>query len=459
MSTPTTRPAGASGGPRAACLGPAGITGPLGRRLLDIKDAGAVLEGAVSTGYRQVWIGPSVLSLLGLPPSFEVPTSHEATRYKYGIAHPWAGAARAAGWTLSTEPAGLSPWVGFSRGDQVVDVVVAPWDQDNPFGAAETAPELLGALELYAAQLGLRYRRSPGASGLALMRAVHSGRGGIALPETGTPAPPAVAGIDSEAVGSWLSPTEPEGEWLHGWDLNGMYLAACSSAELGFGEAVHHPRAHVAGREFNEPGRAGYWRATIDGTSSLPLPFKADGKLHWYTAPTLELAGELGLVVRLRECWVYPERRRWLEPWYARLRDARTALMADPSPAGRLALEAVKATYTRTLGRLAGHWLEVGDATFRPDWRDVVITRARANMHRHLRKATAAPMAISADAVVFSSPHEDPADAGQALGLEVGAQLGKWKHTGRLPRARWHRKAYRSKSTAIRALLDALEPV
>lgn len=419
--------------PRAAALVPLGLLTCAGRRVsVDVADAPRVLETAARLGIRQVWIGPEQAARLKIPARFTVPKARRADAYRYGVAHVWSDAAGAAGWVSSSDPPGLAPWVGFRRGDQWVDVVLPSWSPDNPFAGATNAAVLLGALQDYAELLGLRYRRSPGTTGIALMRAVHSGRRAVQLEEAPTLPHPA-GKIDSEAPGSWLSPEiEGAGAWLHAWDVNAMYLAACSSAELGFGEPEHIDRRRISSVLHWRPG---YWLAAIDALPSrFPRPFVVDGRPRWYTTPALQWAAELALQVDIREGWVYPEQHRWLEPWYACLRDARRALMASDEPARRLALGAVKATYTRALGRLAGGWLQAGDETFRPDWRETVVDRARANMHRHLVRVEnitgRVPVALNADAVVYASVHRDPDEAAAELGLQVSEQLGKWKHAG-----------------------------
>lgn len=443
--------------PRAAVLIREGFLLSQGRvEAVNVTDSAQVFERAAALGLRQVWAGPVIARALDFPDTFKVPPAAISTRFRFGVAHPWLDRAVGYGWEPSTDPRGLSPWLGMTRGAAWVDLVVAGWSDDNPFRKATSAAMLLEALGLFSTALGLRFRRSPGATGTALMRAVHEGPGGTKLPEAHV-APPGLQGEVERGAGQskapeyWIADQLPTTGWLHGWDLNGMYLAAASSAELGFGVPERRLKAPVEG--------AGYWRAQVKmkAEPAFPLPFIADGKLRWYTAPALEFLAELGAKINVREAWIYPERKRWLEPWYARLRDARTELGRDPAPAARLALDAVKLTYTQALGRLAGRWLQgTGDDAFRPDWRDTVVARAHANMWRHLVKATAAPVAFNADAAVFASTHQDPVAAARALGLQVGLQLGKWKHTSTLEARKAPRKA-KGQEGQLRALLSALK--
>lgn len=431
-----------------AVLIPAGVKTSTGWIATDTHDAVKVLRAAVELGAKQLWIGPATAAYLGLPEFFVVPTSAEP--HRYGIPHPWLAPALQT-WPASTSNAGLAPWLVLGTPDRYLDVVLPSWDHSSPWRAAGTAGELLQALELYAELVGIRWRRGAGSTGLALMRHVHSGPGAVKLPEPHL-APPALE-VGSQARGSWIAPRLPAGGYLQAYDVNGMYLAACSSAELGFGEPVH---LEAPG---NGIGGAGYWLATVaTPTKQGALPFKADGTPRWYTAPAMQLLEEFHAQARVAGAWMYPESRRWLEPWYARLRDARTALLAANTPAALLALAALKQTYAFTLGRLAGSWLGEGDPTFRPDWRHVVMDRARANMHRHLSRVKATPVALDADLVVYPSKIADPAGAAAELGLELDLQqVGKWKPAGSCS-AKDARAAIAGKkgTAAQRALLEVL---
>lgn len=441
-----------------AVLLPAGVKTSSGWRAVDTHDALKVLRAAVELGAKQLWVPPSTAAYLGFPATFEAPAGAEA--HRYGIPHPWLAPALLT-WPASTSPAGLAPWVALGTPDRWVDLVLPGWDDSAPWRAAQTVGELLAGLELYARHVGLRWRRGAGATGLALMRRVHSGPGAVALPAPHL-APPALE-AGSQARGSFIAATLPAAGHLHAFDVNGMYLAACSSAELGFGDPVwvEKPGEGLGG--------AGYWQARVSqlglgGRGQLPQPFKAGLVVRWYTAPAMQLLTQLRARVLVTGAWSYPESRRWLEPWYARLRDARTALLALNTPASRLALAAVKLTYAVALGRLAGSWLEEGDPTFRPDWRHVVMDRARANMHRHLEKVRAhsgrVPIALDADLAVYASKLADPVDAAAELGLELDqAQLGKWKPAGSCTAAAGRAAVAGKKGIpAQRALLEVLRP-
>lgn len=412
-------------------------------RLADWSAATAA-DAAARSGVRQVWIGPAMLQFLRLP------THGWAAR----DLPQWYGSALAAGWELT--PGARASWLELKRQDQRLEFVVPSWDTDNPFRLASSTGELLEALELFAQLLRLRYRYSPGATGLALMRAVHSGPGAVALPEVGTPAPPAVKGYDGHAAGSWCADALPGEGWLHAFDLNGMYLAAASSASLGFGEPVNvkHPTARWA---------PGFYRCHVGPSLAgrvpdIPPPFKVDGRPHWYSAPAVSWMAERGCPVHALEGWIYPESKRWLEPWYERLRRAREAAMEPGRPARLITLAALKRVYTASLGRLGGRWMQAGDSSFRPDWRLTVIDRALANMYRHLHAAQTLPLGRDADLAVWWSSEADPMVAAAQLGLEVSDQLGKWKPAGKIAAREAQAAVAGKKSGAgrIRALIEAM---
>jgi hypothetical protein len=412
---------------QALVLSERGLHGPGGYMFpLDPKDAPRVLETATRMGVRQVWVGLAAAQCIGLPQELAPPRERQAQAHLWGRPHAWVDAMTAAGWTAATDPPGLNPWLRLRRGDQLLDVVFPAWDERNPFRGARGVAELLSALGLYARHVGIRYRRSPGSTGTALMRATNT----FDRDRESAPPPPALAS-DSDDAGLWLDvqgvvASSSQG-WVHAFDVNGMYLAACSSADLGHGSPTHHDGApDVRGGSW-----PAYWRASLSGWEGLRLPFKVDGQPHWYTTPSIQLARDLGATVQVREAYVYPAHARALCSWYERLRDARRALMASPLLGAPLALRAVKATYTYALGWLQGHWEGTGDERFRPDWRGTIIARARANMTRALIRVEqgcgARPVGLSTDTVLYWSAEPDPVAAAHALGLELSDALGKWK--------------------------------
>jgi hypothetical protein len=465
LSSDTRRARGAAqptapDAPRAGVLTAGGLLLP-GRRFLELMpgDGPAVLAAASRMRLRQVWVGSAAMAAMGLPDALSLPQGGDAPLYGSAVAHPWVDHVRAAGWTC--DPGGLAGWVGFRRPEGTwVDLVFPRYDERNPFRAARSSASLLGALDLFARHLGLRYRHSPGSTGTALMADLDV----FTREPLGRAPAPALEPGTADRVAPWVRDPGPDG-WLHAFDVNGMYLAACSD-ELGHGEARQHPAAVVGGKVQSWPG---YWRATLHGGDDrFPLPFKVDGKHHWYTTAALQLAAEVGVKVKLTDVWTYPGHRRALRPWYERIRDARTALMAEPvSVEAQLALAALKSTYTQALGWLGGSWLDADDPRFRPDWREAIIARARANLVRHMlrvERVTGQLPVIAArdDLVVYWSSFADPFVAAAQLGIgPLSAQLGKFKHAGTVAARDFHRVLVeagpRAKRRAVDLVLDQLE--
>lgn len=348
-----------------------------------------------------------------------------ARRSREGVEHPFA---TAPGWILT--PPGLSHWISAKRGGHRVDVWLPAYDDVAGVIGASGLDLSLGLVR-YEAAVGLRYHHSPGAVAMDLIR---RGYGRRRVPLNAAGAVPEIAGPDVEwDLRWWRAPTLEEmgRPYVHSFDLNGMYLAACSSLEVGFGEPEHLiPKHDDAGLAFDR-GLVGYWYADVAPLGAdLPETFGAG--YRWRTTPTMELAEDLGRIVHVGQAWIYPEHHRYLEPFYAKLSNARAALTAGVAadvPGALVALRLVKRTYTIGIGYLGGHFRADGDPLRRPDWRHAVIAKARANIMRRILKLTDRPFAVDVDALYIASPSEDPA----AVGLILGDGLGAFKHTGTRP--------------------------
>jgi len=113
-----------------------------------------------------------------------------------------------------------------------------------------------------------------------------------------------------------------------------------------------------------------------------------------------------------------------------RLRTARTALYGDTTPAGRLALGALKYTYALTISGFNSAWnRDKRSPLYRPDWRHLVIAQANANMSRALHKMDAAgytPVAVHKDAVYLLSDEANPVQACPPS-VTLGTGLGHFK--------------------------------
>ncbi|MEU6895053.1 helix-turn-helix transcriptional regulator [Streptomyces sp. NPDC046557] len=263
-----------------------------------------------------------------------------------------------------------------------------------------------------------------------------------------------------------------------GIDVNMAFAAAANRLVVGLG-----PATHTTAPRF-DPKTPGCWLADLSALPHdprLPSPFTPHGRPPtgpaWYATPTLAYAEELGHAVHPTEAWIRPESGAYLDAWYTRLRDAYMATMADlgitpalteaefleamttykqHDPIAASVLSAIKSTVKGGIGKLrerpqgAGYrpgepWAALERATWRPDIRAAVISTARVNMHRKMRKlATAAgeyPIAVLSDCAVYLSPGPGPLDflprtpEGKPLpgGFRIGVSPGMVKHEGTQP--------------------------
>ena len=399
--------------------------------------------------------------------------------------HPVVRELTAAGWRLTRR--GFGPWPRIYRpvedrgARRCVQLAVLPWDALDARawpGAAQLPPaELARVLGVYADRV-LTPRGSTAVNGLELMTALRPPTRPVRTPE-GTwvpgpvpgsltvpvdPAPPEAPAehpvaqgrapedaLDEEAY-DWVRDldlvTDDEAElpWVVGLDVNMAFAAAANRLTVGLGEPVH-----TDGPRFDKR-LPGCWLVDLSHVPTdprLPSPFTPTGERPtgpaWYATPTVAYAVELGHRVRPIEAWLRPEHGPYLDPWYARLRDAYLATMADlgvtreldeagfltamarhrGADAGLAAvLTAIKATVKGGIGKLrerpqgAGYrpgerWPALERPTWRPDIRAAVISAARVNMHRKMTRMAAAgryPLAVLSDCVVYPSPGPSPLD-------------------------------------------------
>lgn len=375
-------------------------------------------------------------------------------------------------------------WIGVTHAatGRSIDIVLTPLlDSGTPWPDAGDAVELQRALTLYHNSVGAAFWRTAARTGVSLM--FDLAPRGLAQQEY-EPCPIA----HNEPDGwRWIRPLtarEASRRYIHGYDKSAMYLAACSSVDLGTGAWMHDETG-----DRSASGTApGYYRVVVDwpdgrlpSAGLLPSPCGGVGDHSgrpgvWMTAPTVRLAARLGAAIHVQESWTQPGRIRALEAWYHRIRDARASLMTitggDLVPA-RLALAAVKQTYTGGIGRLGSSFARNapgGEASplYRPEWRHHIIAQARANLYYNLLALEAddvSVFAVDTDAIYVAS--DDP-HAWQPLGAAAWSQgYGRWldEHAGSAPGAWRHlgtvettdaRAAGALDSTTPRALRDAV---
>lgn len=346
---------------------------------------------------------------------------------------PWvvAGSAEANGgaegepWWTATKPGTFG----------VRDVVQPIYEDRAPWRSAPSAALLRDALVAFRDALGCEWRRSPGSTGLRLLRTLHSGAHATRLELPAAPPPPATDGsVTSAGPLIWTRAARaPERRgYLHSYDVNGQYLAACSSLALGVGAWQHITRPQLPGpRDTKAPLLPGYYfvRASEKALAGPLPPILSDDTGVWVTAPTLALLRENRAALHVAECYVWPQSHRYLEPWYKALREARAKLSGQP-----LASEALKGLYRHGIAWLeSAKWDRAEDSLYRPDWAQHIRALALANLQRTVRRVASNygvyPLAVGSDCVYYVSASPDPLKAPWLVedGLRLSAKLGQFK--------------------------------
>jgi len=378
-----------------------------------IRHVGDLYNGARRHKLTQLWLTDAWMRAAGLPDALDGVGPFREVRHPFvsdGVAE------------LHAFPTALTPWLDLRKKGEAgsgVSVVFPLYDEHAIWDLDTDGATLLTALLAYARALGTPYYRSPGRTGLDLLQEL--GKRGAdarrAYPER-LPAPAGQA--DTVAETSWLrtlSPAERGKAYLHSYDKNAQWLSAAGVVELG--QSGIEERRDAAGTLPFDKKLPGYWLARIAG-----------GEERWACTPTVAWALERGQTVAITQAHVWTQHSRAMETWYERLRGARTALYADMTLAGALALRALKLTYSLTISGFNSVWQrERRSPLYRPDWRHLIIAQANANLSRALHKMDAAgytPVAVHKDAVYLVSDEPDPV-AACPPSVTLGTGLGHFK--------------------------------
>ena len=355
---------------------------------------------------------------------------------------PWIVAGSAGG-SIDGIEIGEPWWTATRPGVYGVRDVVQPRYEDRaPWRETPDAPTLRASLLAFRDAVGIDWRRSPGATGTRLLRQLHSGKTATKLELDDDPPPPAIEKLNRD--GGHLSWTralaeEERGLYLHSYDVNGQYLAACSSLPLGVGQWQHHSRVTLP--EKPTAYLPGYYRVKVtEKPASEFSPSILEESMGWITTPTLRLLRESGARFSVLEAYTWFNATRYLEPWYKTLRDARARLTYQ---ADRYALDAVKGLYRHAIGWFGSEkWDRSEDTLYRPDWAHQVRALARTNVLRTVYRVGANyniwPLAVGSDCLYYLSDSPDPLAApyvsviggrgtAPADGVRVSAQLGHYK--------------------------------
>lgn len=359
---------------------------------------GELLDGCARHGIRQLWC-------------YDVPNVRS-----------WQSSMAHGEWDVQLGCA--APWVHCFRhgSDDECDLIYPSLDPDSPWRRAGSALELLNALQLYRRYVEMDWRRSPGAMATNLLKRLqnrHPNAIPLELAEK-LPPPAEMGGIEGPA--RWIRPlsdAETRMGWIHSYDRNGAYLAACADLDVGAGAVRHVDGGRHGWLSEKEAEAPGYFLvdvAEMGPISALSVPGRTGEQ--WVSAPTLKLLRQRGaMTVQVKEAYVWEEKHQPLKAWYETLRDARAALMDDELAGASLALGAVKETYRAFNGWIASRrWDRSGDALYRPDIRDAMVATARCNLIRRAYKCLeldgVLPLALGGvDGLYIVSDEPDPIKA------------------------------------------------
>lgn len=292
---------------------------------------------------------------------------------------------------------------------------------------------LVERLGRFADLLGTSYHVTPQITGMDLMRALR-----VKADEEFLTHEP--AGKRGEVDFDWCRrPTSEESRmrFVHAYDRGGSYLAGIAGAEMPIGEPVEHP----SGTDFDHR-LPGYWLVRVPDDQDWRFPSalaKASTRdAEWFTTPSL--AAHLDLTdgaVEIVRAVVWPRHARTLDPWYQRISKARAELVGtsrvleDPDDAAVLAL--IKAVYTRSIGMLGSSFTR-GTAMHQPEWRHVIVAKARAALLRRVHKIGTTsgtwPLAVKTDTVLYASDEADPVKAWPGDPDLLGRGVGQFSVEG-----------------------------
>lgn len=309
-----------------------------------------------------------------------------------------------------------------------------------------TADELHEASALASRALGRRWAEWEGGGFRELVQRVHGPGASLAVPEL-----PAASQQHTETT--WSRTPEPtpaeweawqaEGARLWVFDRSASYLSALPRVSVGVGDLERH-EGEAAGQVAREhPYKGGSYRVRPgsylvrltgpDPLAARELPPALDAPELWVPAPTVALLLELGAefeIVRA-EVWLAGSCSDYFRRVAEGIKAARAGLLARTDPAGRVALEIVKATYTRGLQMLDRHAAEASPKWQRPDVYAAIVQSCRANLLRDLVKAKVPPLAyVKKDTVAWPVVAETAEDAARRIGLRYGREPGAWREVG-----------------------------
>lgn len=320
------------------------------------------------------------------------------------------------------------------------------WSEDKIPGwslaQCENPRTLLTALLYLERALGIPLG-GPGYTGIELMRKTtenhpHYWRTGAAdvIP----------AHIETDMV--WhrpLSVQEQLSKYLHLYDGNGKYLAACTGAKLGVGMPIHNPLNGMEVEQHILKNEPGVWSIGLEKgvpeyvRHKTPVTPDTDPHFWAYTPVVAELIRE-GYAVHVYEGWMWEEWHETLRPWAELLWKVRQDLKTDEKryPNREAALIAQK--MSKIIAVHGVGWLDLANDRAKPagehgpmhhpDKRNTIIALVKARMMRTIAQCQAVdcnPCMIQVDELGFISDDPNPETAVPGL-MRRSTELGGFKH-------------------------------
>jgi hypothetical protein len=395
-----------------------------------LANVGELLDFMVRVGVRQLWVHRDGLSSLGLPPELprdEHGRPREDVPHRFLLEH--------GDWDIG-EPT-LRWWYRAKRGDLSLQVAVAPYSAGSSWAecwaAPATATELLTALSDFSRALDNMLPVGGAArTGIALWRR-QLGRMQAGKDLRPLTLPSAALSGKRESDLAWIPPLPPEkrlpGLYVHSWDANGRYAGSMAGLRIGIGDPTHLVGDAL---HFNRT-QPGLWLSTIetaDLPGNLPDPLGCDSHPRWRTSPSLELAQQLGIPVRLHEAYIWERSSRLLERFYETARDGRRSLHGSSR-------DALKRLYVAFVGMLGSRTWNQDDVTFQPVVRESIIAESRTRLWRTLRRCAEEgqpPSLVYVDEAAFVSENPDALGA-KPEAIRLDESLGGFKHSASKPLA------------------------
>lgn len=397
----------------------------------------------------QVWLGAGLAAHLGIDvaaieaaeASERDRVAREATRNTPAVVAAVEAGYRLGGregdalgrWTRVWKDGGASAWLALLPAI-TGDVAAMPLLSGNPNHAA-----LAHRIGLLAGALGHPFHLSSSTTGLDLLTALRW-KGRETFFALHDPVPPALVNNVETDLNWCRTPTSEEAghSFVHAYDRSGSYLAGVSGLDVGIGQAVHHEG------ETHFLKTPGYWRVEIPEAGDTRVPNPLDprganaGRTRWVTTPALEFALEQGYDPQVLEAWTWQDKARVFDPWYDRIRDARTAL-DTPDPDAQAARDQLKLIYASTIGMIGSSIHMAKRPGYAPERRHHIVAKARTNILRRIARIGAEtgrwPVAVIADTVLYTSNLEDPVAAWPGGQRWLGRELGRYKVEASAPLA------------------------